>query len=504
MSSGGVLPEQVPTKAILAAGVVAAIAVVPLSGSALVPALVLLSAAVAALLIARRQDVRQRLEVEGELLMLRRQCRIDPLTGLLNRSAFLEELELLNQRSVDKVVVIYFDLNRFKEVNDTFGHRIGDRLLVEVANRCRRVLPDTALIARLSGDEYAAAVELQGNESPLSHGLTLHRVICEPTEIEGTCIHVGSSVGVAIGPRDCDAATLLQEADFAMYEAKRGPTPCRIYDEELVRRHRVEATIRQEIANPSWLAELSMVYQPILDLKTGRATLYEALLRWRSPKIGEIPPSTLIPIAEDCGKIEEITEWTLAQSLHTAKRNGISVAVNISPVYFRHPEFVHRVFDRLLEFDVHPECLTVELTEGVMIDDIGRATEIIARLRDTGIRVVLDDFGTGFSSLSYLQNFALDGLKLDKSFLRDLGSKSQATKIIKTMVEFGHSLDMRVVIEGVENEWQFRLLQLIGCDLAQGYLIGTPVPADQLPQGGLSDLVLPPVAEPAKMKRSAG
>lgn len=221
-------------------------------------------------------------------------------------------------------------------------------------------------------------------------------------------------------------------------------------------------------------------YQPIVDARTGEYASAEALLRAPAPDMADVSPQMLVALAEEDDRIFHLTDWTLDQALAAIRTLDAPVAVNLSPRYFRHPDFVQRVFDRLLSARVRPDLLTLEVTEGVLVADVAGARNSLGRLREVGVKLVLDDFGTGFSSLSYLQHFELDGLKLDKSFLHDIGDRSRTTQIIRSMIDFGHSLDMRVAMEGVESDWQARMLQLLGCDLLQGFEIGVPMPLDEL------------------------
>lgn len=414
---------------------------------------------------------------------LGKQTQIDLLTGLLNRRAFLATMQQAGTSSESYACVLFFDLDRFKDVNDTLGHRAGDQVLVQVAERCRPILGEDLPFARLGGDEFAALLPYDPRRPPEIAGRAIVEALAQPMNIEGRMVTIGASVGIAVGNLQSEGPDeLLRRADLAMYEAKgSGRGACRIYDDALSGQQRQKSKIRMELGRSDITSEFTMAYQPLVDARSGTMASVEALLRWRSSALGDVSPATLIAIAEESGDIESITDWTLDQALAAAPRlGGASVAVNISPLIFRQPEFAHRIFDRLLMTGVRPELLTLEITEGILIADVERSQAAIARLQDVGVRVVLDDFGTGFSSLSYLQNFAFDGLKLDKSFLRNVGAKRQANEIIRTMINFGHSLDMKVVVEGVENEWQIRLLQLIGCDLLQGYALGAPMTLDEI------------------------
>ena len=401
----------------------------------------------------------------------------DKLTGLMNRVAFHEALDRITQNG-GVHILLFFDLDRFKDVNDTMGHKIGDLLLIEVARRAEILLPDAESLARLGGDEFAAILPFSALSNPSAIGDAVVTAMCQPFYIDGKVIEVGASVGIAIGSAATDGAQeLLRRADLAMYEAKAAATgACRVFDDALDDRQTMESSIRVELGRSMGGQDMALHYQPIFDARTGEISRAEALLRWESLAIGRISPATLIPIAEESGHIFDLTEWTLDTALKTINQLGdLPIAVNISPVYFKHADFLQRVFDRMLAARVRPELLTLELTEGVLISNMEAAREAIGRLRDVGVNVYLDDFGTGYSSLSYLQHFDLDGLKLDKSFLRDIGQKARSTQIIRTVIEFGHNLDMAVVVEGVESEWQMRLLQLVGCDYLQGYQLGVPM-----------------------------
>ncbi|MDO7843676.1 putative bifunctional diguanylate cyclase/phosphodiesterase [Sphingomonas immobilis] len=412
---------------------------------------------------------------------LRTKLDRDPLTGLLNRAAFNAALADLPAAANGNghLVVVFFDLDRFKDVNDTLGHKTGDHLLVEVAQRAGLVLGEAHAFARLGGDEFAAILPWSDTRRPDDYGHALVEAMNEPFKIDGCTVEIAASVGIAIGDAVLDDGhELLRRADVAMYDAKGSPRGgCRIYDDVLSGKQTREGVIRVELGNALADGAFELHYQPVIDARTGRVSSAEALLRPNFAALGDTTTQSLIAIAEASGQIMPLTEWTLDTALRaTRELDGMPVAVNISPVYFRHPDFVHRIFDKLLAARVRPELLTVEVTEGVLIADIASARHSISRLREIGVRVFLDDFGTGYSSLSYLQHFDLDGLKLDKSFLKDVGDRRKATQIIRSIIDFGHSLDMRVVVEGVESDWQARLLQLLGCDLLQGYELGVPMP----------------------------
>lgn len=433
------------------------------------------------------RSARRNADIADECRELRNRLNCDPLTGLMNRTAFDTSLDGLRglASEASSVMVLFFDLDRFKEVNDRLGHRVGDRLLVEVARRASGALEDAVAVARLGGDEFAAIVPLHRHASPQDYGEAIVALLNEPFAIEDHSVQVAASVGIATGdPLLDDGHELLRRADVAMYEAKGAACGgCQMFDDNLSGRQLHESFVRAQLGRSLIEESLGLHYQPVLDARTGRFSSAEALLRAQSTDLQDVPTITLIEIAEKSGQIVPLTEWTLEtvlQAIHSLETTPI--AVNISPVYFRHPDFVHRILDRLVATGTRPDLLTIEITEGVLMADVEAAKYSIGRLRDVGIQVLLDDFGTCYSSLSYLQNFELDGLKLDKTFLRDVGHKKKATQVIKSMIDFGHSLDMRVVVEGVESDWQARLLQMLGADMLQGYEIGVPMPLEELRQ----------------------
>ena len=409
----------------------------------------------------------------------------DALTGLMNREAFKKALDELQPTNGDvaEVVVLFFDLDRFKDVNDTLGHKVGDQLLIEVAERTRRVLGGCTAFARLSGDEFAAIVPCPEGKRPRDYGDALVQIVNEPFHLEGRTVEVAASVGLAVGdPVLDDGHELLRRADVAMYEAKRSQHGgCRIYDETLSNRQSHESIVRAGITAALADGGFELHFQPLIDARTGQFSSVEALLRSNAPDLRNVAPSDIVSIAEGSGQIIRLTDWTLDEAIRAiGELNDIPIAVNVSPIYFRHPDFVHRISQKLLDAAANPRLLTVEVTEGVLISDIAAAKTCIGRLRDIGIKVYLDDFGTCYSSLNYLQHFELDGLKLDKSFLANIGDRKKASNIIRSMIDFGHSLDMKVVMEGVEADWQIRLLQLLGCDLLQGYALGVPMALDEV------------------------
>ena len=419
-----------------------------------------------------------------ELEITARQLELDPLTGHLNRTAFNRILsELANADSANTMVMlIFFDLNRFKEVNDTLGHDIGDQLLQQVAERAAAALPQTLAFARLGGDEYAALVPYVDDAHARQLGHDLAATIGKPFQLGDRMVEVSASVGMAIGdPAVHGGDELLRRADLAMYEVKGSAKGGHhIYDDLMFHKQKRESVIRTELGKSDFSSRFALHYQPIINARTGKIDKAEALLRTNSAALDGISPALMVGVAEDSGQIVQLTDWTLDEALKTIKALGIPIAVNVSPIYFRHQEFADRVIEKLIAFGVSPSKLIIEITEGVLIADMVTTKESIEHLRAIGIKVWLDDFGTGYSSLSYLQNFELDGLKLDRSFINELGRNDKAGRIIRSIIDFGHSLEMKTVVEGVESEWQARMLQLQGCDYLQGFFLGVPTSRAEL------------------------
>ena len=435
-------------------------------------------------------ETRQARQVETKLRAkvdeLAAELRADPLTGHLNRGAFNRVLfRLARNDSVETLVTLFFfDLNRFKEVNDTLGHDVGDQLLREVGQRAKSVLGGALALARIGGDEFAAVVPFQSEAETRRLAQDVVDAIGRPYHLGERLVEVSASVGVAIGdPAVHGGDELLRRADLAMYEVKgeaREGGNFHVFDDLLSNRQTRETSIRKELAKAEFSKRFELHYQPIVDARSGVICKAEALLRSQEHAMLGIPPSLMVSVAEDSGQIVELTEWTIDQAIGAAKQLCIPVAVNLSPAYFKRADFADRLIERLVTSDVDPSRLIVEVTEGVLISDMKRARESIELLRGIGVKVYLDDFGTGYSSLSYLQNFELDGMKLDRSFIQDLGRSEKVARIVRAMIDFAHSLDMKTVVEGVESEWQARMVQLQGCDFLQGYQLGVPMPVDDL------------------------
>jgi diguanylate cyclase (GGDEF)-like protein len=449
------------------------------------PVVCVICAAALARGITLRSLVDRKLAEMGEReLELEKAAMTDAVTGLKNRIAFSRDLEtLLDRGGQGEVAVLFLDLDRFKEVNDTLGHKVGDGLLKGVATRLREMLPEGDTLARIGGDEFAAIVRIDPTRPVDDLAIAIVEAVYEPFLIDDHVVHVGASVGIAKGMRPTSSADeLLRQADIAMYDAKFSKTDSfRIFDERMSNMIALRSSMRLELERAIRNDELALKYQPIVDSRTGELTSVEALLRWPNSSQGEISPGDLIPLAEESGQILALGGWILDKALLAVRElKNVPIAVNVSPIQFRHHGFATIVSDKLLASGVSPDLLRIEITEGVLISHLDAAKSTIRQLRQMGVVVVLDDFGTGYSSLSYLQNLDFDYLKIDKSFMKDLGRRQLATQIMRSVIDLGHSLELKVVAEGIENDWQARLLQLLNCDYLQGYYIGAPMPLEDL------------------------
>jgi predicted signal transduction protein with EAL and GGDEF domain len=362
-----------------------------------------------------------------------------------------------------------------------FGHSTGDALLQEVSRRMQSAA-DGAFLARLGGDEFAM---IAGDRvDPSTAAVLADRLLAAVTEdldIEGRRLHVGACIGVAMFPADgADPTTVLTNADAALYRAKaEGRGAVRFFAPEMDLRLRERRASQQELQSAIGKGELFLNYQP-QALIGGEIIGFEALLRWRNPDRGLIPPGAFIPLAEESGLIIAIGEWTLREACREAASwpRSLQIAVNLSPVQFRHGDLVGLVHSVLLESGLSPSRLELEITEGVLIDDFARAVSILRRLKALGVRIAMDDFGSGYSSLSYLQSFPFDKIKIDRTFIANLERSPQSAAIIRAVIGLGHGLAMPVLAEGVETKDQLAFLSREACSEIQGYLIGHPCPID--------------------------
>ena len=422
-------------------------------------------------------DVTERRQAERRIAHM---AHSDSLTDLPNRAAFNERLSAaltLAKAEHKSFAIMCLDLDGFKEINDIYGHAVGDMLLCQVADRLRIVAGDS-FVARLGGDEFTIIVA--SAERVILRRLTdkLLAAFVDDFEVDGHHLPQALSIGVATYPADgTDNKTLLSNADTALYQAKaEGADSVKFFKAEMAMKLRERAALQTDLKSAIQRQELHLHYQPQLKM-TGEITGFEALARWNSPKRGMVPPGDFIPLAEESNLILGLGEWVLREACREAVSWGkpLNISVNVSPIQFRHgdlPGLVHLV---LVESGLAPGRLELEVTEGVLVDDFPRALSILRRLKSLGVRIALDDFGKGYSSLSYLRAFPFDKIKIDRSFIADLESNQQSIAIVHAVIGLGRSLHLPILAEGVETQAQHAFLAQEGCDEVQGYLTGRPL-----------------------------
>jgi len=411
----------------------------------------------------------------------------DPLTGLPNRVLFFDRLGVALdhvRRNNGSIAVHCLDLDRFKEVNDTYGHQMGDELICAVARRVSEVCRRSDTFARLSGDEFAI---VQLDATPMAASRLAERIIeafAKPIELSGGRVHASCSIGVnIIMEGGASAAEALRHADLALYRSKHNGRGQYCFfepemDAAMRMRREMEVDLREALAN----GDLRMVYQPQAD-KNGRIIGVEALLRWHHPERGDVPPSMFVQIAEECGLISEIGLFTLRESFKAShKWQGLKVAINISASQLRMRDFHQRVKELLKECNVNASDFELEITEGLLLGDDPVTHDTLMKLRQMGFSIALDDFGTGYSSLSYLQRYPIDKIKIDRSFIANLGVEWESRAVVQAIVKLARALNLHVVAEGVETDEQRNYLLDVGCEEIQGFLYSKPVDADQVTQ----------------------
>src|SRR3954470_12035875 len=428
-------------------------------------------------------------------VQLEHQANYDALTGLPNRNLLHDRLKqaVYAQRHARNVAVVFIDLDHFKFVNDSLGHSTGDKLLKGMADRLRLVLREGDTVARLGGDEFVLILTDQTNEEVISRAMQrITARVCEPIDIEGKELYVTCSAGISLYPQDGpDVDTLLKNADAAMYRAKEhGRNTFQFYTSEMNERVNERLALENALRRALERKEFLLHFQPRVDLKSGHVIGAEALVRWSHPEWGLVRPARFIPLAEETGIVVQLGEWVLREACRQARgwldaglKPGV-ISVNLSARQFRQEGLVRMVSRILEETRLDPMHLEIELTESMVMHNVEAAIATLQGLKSLGVALSVDDFGTGYSSLSYLKDLPIHALKIDRSFVRDigLGAEKDEGVLAAAIVSLGHALHLKVIAEGVETDAQLHFLKRHGCDQVQGFLYGEPVAPEQFAQ----------------------
>lgn len=451
------------------------------------------------------EDITERVKAEERINYM---AHYDTLTGLPNRGFFTEQVEADLERRrygqvADPAMLMIVDIDDFKHVNDTMGHLIGDRVLVETSERLSRVLGPDALVARLGGDEYVVyRASGLASDSIYRDPDAILAAFCGPFEVSGEVFSVNVSIGIVVftsTPDDLDG--LMTKADLALYKAKAlGKGQAQVFHEEMDTDYRYRQRLKADLKDAVAAGRLSLAFQPIVDIRTRRVVSCEALARWVHPELGSIPPSLFIPIAEETGLISEISRWVLKSATAECCNwpEDVSVSVNISTKDFRNDDVALMVHDALAFSGLAPDRLEIEVTETALLEERAKATDILSRLASEGIGIALDDFGTGYSSLSYLQALPFTKLKIDRSFVMDLSENPRSLKLLTNVAQLGKDINLTVTAEGVETEEQLALIrEHTRVDQIQGYLFGVPLPKREVAE--LIARLGAPAAQPVRL-----
>lgn len=439
--------------------------------------------------ISTGKDITERMQYQERLHHL---AHYDVLTGLPNRTLFLDRLTqaLARARWHQRVVgVLFLDLDRFKIINDTLGHDVGDRLLQSVSGRLQQCKRAGDTVARLGGDELAIILEDVAQVEDIAPVTSkILATFAHPFDIDGRELYINASIGISLHPNDGeDATTLLKNADIAMYRAKeQGGNNFQFYSEKLTHESADRLMLENSLRRALERREFLLHYQPQVSLQSGEVIGIEALLRWRHPELGLVSPLSFIPLAEETGLIVPLTVWVLREACaqNKALQNSgfppLQIAVNLSARSFRQTDLVDTVARILDETKLDPNYLDLELTESTLVQQTETTLATMRQLQSLGTHIVIDDFGVGYSSLSYLKRLPIDALKIDRSFVRDISTDPDDAAIVTAITTMAHSLDLKVIGEGVETQQQLAFLRALQCDAMQGYYFSKPVPSDML------------------------
>jgi len=418
-------------------------------------------------------------ELRARLDIAKHAARHDDLTGVLNRTGFVEELSARLSRNRQHQNVLMIDLDRFKAVNDTLGHSAGDDLVRKICVGVASVIPPGGVLARLGGDEFGVIVEAMTDVGVADLCTRILKVCSASRLLKGHEVQVSASIGLAQQSATHSEIELMRQADLALYAAKReGRNRYRLFDTALDKATKYRLSIESGLERALRSGQFKMVYQPIVKAENAEIMGFEALVRWDSPEHGDISPSEFIPVAEETGLILDIGDWIARQALKDCRRwGGPYVSINLSVRQFLRHNVAERILRYAADADVPPGRIQIELTETAIIDDVERADHNLKILRAAGVSVALDDFGTGYSSLVYLNRFAIDCIKIDKSFVDNVTRDRQSAVIVASVAKLAGSLGMTVVAEGVETEAQRRVLIAAGCGAMQGFHFGKPMSA---------------------------
>ena len=473
-----------------------------LSGVVVTSVLVVILVSHVALLLffwrGRKALTKANLQLESANEELRRRAFIDPLTGLPNRMLFEDRLlhamqrydrddDSRARREPRKVAVLFVDLDGFKPINDMLGHAVGDEVLKEAARRLRTTTRDSDTVARIGGDEFVLLAEDVSDVADCaSLANRVIQVLAQPLEVQGHQVTLSGSVGVALYPEHGDRLKLVQNADAAMYTAKRaGGNTYALFESRMNEGLQDQLSLQQDLRHALERGELQLHYQPKIDARLGRLQGVEALLRWQHPTRGMVGPNVFIPIAERFGLINGLGNWVIEESCRQMRvwaDEGLSmnVAINLSVHQLRTEELVPRIESALARYQVMPSQLLCEITESVAMEDIESTQRAFEELSRIGVYLSIDDFGTGYSSLSYLRQLPARQLKIDRSFVADIEVRPDARAIVSAVIQLAHQLGLRVVAEGVETEGQRDILLVLQCDELQGYLLARPMAVEAL------------------------